>query len=155
MARVRRRLIPAFFCLANSVLLRFFLVYQLDAQQRDRAVAGITRALEQGELASRIGPTFSLAETAAAHEAVEHGTIGNVIVTIKQTYERCDSGRMLGRTHRTEAPGCEPFRLGHDSRALAPLAGLGRRSKRNEMALIFPMSLKNSRSSPTPPVPRG
>ena len=72
--------IPAFFCLTNSVSLRFFLVYQLDAEQRARAVAGITRALEQGALTSRVGPTFPLAETAAAHEAVEQGTIGNVII---------------------------------------------------------------------------
>jgi NADPH2:quinone reductase len=74
--------IPAFFCLSNSVLLQFFLVYQLDEQQRDRAVAGITRALQEGKVVSRIGPTFSLAETAAAHEAVEHGTIGNVVVRV-------------------------------------------------------------------------
>ena len=75
-------IVPASFCLLNSVLLRFFLVYQLDADQRARAVTGITRALEQGALTSRIGPTFSLAETAAAHEAVEQGTIGNVIVKL-------------------------------------------------------------------------
>lgn len=74
--------IPAFACLVNSVTLRFFLIYQLDAEQRDRAIAGVTRALEQGWLVSRVGPTFPLAETAAAHEAVEQGTIGNVIVTI-------------------------------------------------------------------------
>ncbi len=74
--------IPSFFCLSNSVLLQFFLVYQLDAQQRDRAVAGITRALEARKLHNRVGPTFPLAETAAAHEAVERGTIGNVIVTV-------------------------------------------------------------------------
>ncbi len=74
--------IPSFFCLQNSVLLQFFLVYQLDAQQRDRAVTGINRALEQGKLKNRVGPTFPLAETAAAHEAVERGTIGNVIVKI-------------------------------------------------------------------------
>ena len=74
--------IPSFFCLQNSVLLQFFLVYQLDAQERDRAVTGINRALEQGMLKNRIGPTFPLAETAAAHEAVERGTIGNVIVKI-------------------------------------------------------------------------
>jgi len=74
--------IPAFFCLSNSVLLQFFLVCQLDEQQRDRAVAGITRALQEGKVVSRIGPTFSLAETAAAHEAVEHGTIGNVVVRV-------------------------------------------------------------------------
>jgi NADPH2:quinone reductase len=74
--------VPAFFCLTNSVSLQFFLVYQLDPLQRDRAATGITRALEQGKIASRIGPVFSLAETAAAHEAVEQGTIGNVIVKI-------------------------------------------------------------------------
>ena len=32
--------IPAFFCLINSVRLQFFLVYQLDAQERERAVDG-------------------------------------------------------------------------------------------------------------------
>ena len=74
--------IPSFFCLFNSVMLQFFLVYQLDARQRDRAVSGILRALEQGKLVSRIGPTFTLAESAAAHEAVEAGTVGNVIVKI-------------------------------------------------------------------------
>jgi NADPH2:quinone reductase len=72
--------IPAFFCLINSVRLQFFLVYQLDAQERERAVAGVNRALEQGKLTCRIGPTFPLTDVAAAHEAVERGTIGNVIV---------------------------------------------------------------------------
>jgi NADPH:quinone reductase len=74
--------IPAFFCLTNSVSLQFFLVYELDSYQRDRAVKDITRALEQGKITGRIGPTFSLAEVAAAHEAVESGTIGNVVVKI-------------------------------------------------------------------------
>lgn len=72
--------VPAFFCLTNSVLLQFFLVYQLDPLERDRAATGINEALKQGKVTGRIGPTFSLEETAAAHEAVEHGTIGNVIV---------------------------------------------------------------------------
>lgn len=74
--------IPAFACLVNSVTLSFFLIYQLDTEQRECAIAGVIGALEQGWLVSRIGPTFPLAEAAAAHEAVEHGTIGNVIVTI-------------------------------------------------------------------------
>jgi len=74
--------IPAFFCLSNSVLLQFFLVYQLEAAERERAVAGITQALQAGKLVNRIGPTFPLADIAAAHEAVERGTIGNVIVTV-------------------------------------------------------------------------
>ena len=72
--------IPSFFCLQNSITLQYLLVYQLDAQERDRAIAGINRVLEQGQLKNRVGSTFPLAETAAAHEAVERGTIGNVIV---------------------------------------------------------------------------
>ena len=47
-----------------------------------RAIAAITRMLEQGKLINRIGPVFPLAETAAAHEAVERGSIGNVIVRV-------------------------------------------------------------------------
>jgi NADPH:quinone reductase len=74
--------IPSFFCLSNSILLQFFLVYQLDAAERDRAVAGITQALEAGKLVNRVGPTFPLADIAAAHEAVERGTIGNVVVKV-------------------------------------------------------------------------
>jgi NADPH2:quinone reductase len=74
--------IPSFFCLSNSILLQFFLVYQLDAAERERAVAGITQALEAGKLVNRVGPAFQLADIAAAHEAVERGTIGNVVVKV-------------------------------------------------------------------------
>ncbi|MET0279059.1 MAG: NADPH:quinone reductase [Pseudorhodoplanes sp.] len=75
--------IPAMFCLQNAVRLQFFLVYQLETDERARAIAAITRMLEQGKLINRVGPVFPFAETAAAHEAVERGTIGNVIVKIR------------------------------------------------------------------------
>ena len=80
--------LPAFFCLTQSIRVQFFLVYELDTSERERAVSAISRALEQsslsiGKLINRVAtPTYALADTAAAHEAVEHGTIGNVIVTI-------------------------------------------------------------------------
>ena len=75
--------LPAAFCLVNSIRLQFFLVYELDTSERERAVSAINRALEQGKLINRVAqPTFALAEIAAAHEAVERGTIGNVVVTI-------------------------------------------------------------------------
>lgn len=74
--------IPAFACLVNSIQLNFFLIYQLDAEQRERAVTGVSRALAQRQIVARIGATFPLREAAAAHEAVEQGTIGNVIVEI-------------------------------------------------------------------------
>ena len=75
--------LPAYFCLTQSIRLQFFLVYELDANERARAIAGINAALEQGALINRVAqPTYPLADIAAAHEAVERGTIGNVIVTI-------------------------------------------------------------------------
>lgn len=75
--------LPAFFCLTQSIRLQFFLVYELDTAERERAVSAINRALSEGRLINRVAqPTYSLADTAAAHEAVERGTIGNVIITI-------------------------------------------------------------------------
>ncbi|MGA8822965.1 MAG: NADPH:quinone reductase [Pseudolabrys sp.] len=75
--------LPAAFCLVNSIRLQFFLVYELDAAERERALAAINSALKTGSLLNRIlQPTYSLADTIAAHEAVERGTIGNVIVTL-------------------------------------------------------------------------
>jgi NADPH2:quinone reductase len=75
--------IPSAFCLTQSIRLQFMLVYELDTRERERALTGITRALEQGKLVNRIAqPTYKLADIVAAHEAVERGTIGNVIVTI-------------------------------------------------------------------------
>jgi NADPH2:quinone reductase len=75
--------LPASFCLVNSIRLQFFLVYELDELERSLAVAAINRALEQGKLINRVAqPTYRLADIVAAHEAVEKGTIGNVIVTM-------------------------------------------------------------------------
>lgn len=74
--------LPSAFCLVNSVRLQFFLVYELDANERERAIVGINEALESEALVNRIAqPIFSLAEAVAAHEAVERRTIGNVVVT--------------------------------------------------------------------------
>jgi NADPH:quinone reductase len=74
--------LPAAFCLVNSITLRFFLVYELDAAERAQAVTAVNDALKAGALINRVTqPTFALKDAVAAHEAVERGTIGNVIVT--------------------------------------------------------------------------
>lgn len=74
--------LPALFCLTQSIRIQFFLVYTLEAAERARTIDTITRALEAGALINRIAPpTYPLSDIAAAHEAVERGTIGNVIVT--------------------------------------------------------------------------
>lgn len=75
--------LPSLFCLTQSIGIHFFLVYELDTGDRERAVTGISRALAHGTLINRVArPTWPLADIAAAHEAVERGTIGNVIVAI-------------------------------------------------------------------------
>ena len=75
--------LPASFCLVNTIRLQFFIVYELDSGEREHAVNAITDALDEGRLINRVAkPTFVLADIADAHEAVERGTIGNVIVTL-------------------------------------------------------------------------
>jgi NADPH2:quinone reductase len=75
--------LPSLFCLTQSIGIRFFLVYELDARERERAVTAINRAISAGGLINRVAqPSYPLADIAAAHEAVERGTIGNVIITI-------------------------------------------------------------------------
>jgi NADPH2:quinone reductase len=73
--------IPAAFCLVNSIKMQFFLVYELDATERERAIATIDSALKQGVLLNRVAhPTYKLEDIAAAHEAVERGSLGNVLM---------------------------------------------------------------------------
>jgi NADPH2:quinone reductase len=73
--------LPAAFCLTNSIDVQFFLVYELDAAERAAALAGIAKALPR--LKHRIAePAFALDDLAAAHEAVERGALGNVVVRI-------------------------------------------------------------------------
>ena len=75
--------LPAAFCLINSILLQFFLVYELDAKQREHALATIDNALKQGALLNRIAERkFRLDEIVAAHEAVERGSLGNVLLVM-------------------------------------------------------------------------
>ncbi|MGI8527419.1 MAG: NADPH:quinone reductase [Pseudolabrys sp.] len=74
--------VPGFFMLVNSIRMQFLLVYELDQAERERTVGAISHALEQRRLKHNVGQTFPLAEIAAAHEAVEAGAIGNVIVTL-------------------------------------------------------------------------
>jgi NADPH2:quinone reductase len=75
--------IPASFCLANNVTLRFMLVYELTADERARAVADITRMLEANTLIHNVARTFPLAEIVAAHETVEQGrAAGNVVLQV-------------------------------------------------------------------------
>jgi NADPH:quinone reductase len=75
--------VPFQFLLQNSIALKFFLVYLMPAELRERATADITRMLERGELIHNVAQTFDLGDLAAAHEAVEAGkAMGNIVVRI-------------------------------------------------------------------------
>ncbi len=68
---------------ANAIGIQFFLVFELDAAERARAVSGIGAALAQGKPINRVDPrTFGLDDAAAAHEAVEQGASAKVVVTL-------------------------------------------------------------------------
>ncbi|HEX6712749.1 MAG TPA: NADPH:quinone reductase [Thermoleophilaceae bacterium] len=65
-----------------NIVLRFVLVYTMPREAIEQSIADITRALEDGALTEPPLHRFSLAETAAAHDAVEAGAIGKVLIEI-------------------------------------------------------------------------
>lgn len=65
-----------------SLKLQFFLVYDLLPPDRDAALAELDGLLRSGGLQHTIGQRFALAQIAAAHEAVEAGAMGNVVLTL-------------------------------------------------------------------------
>ena len=76
-------MIPFQFLLQNSIELRFFLVYELSKDERERATRDITEMLGRGELLHNVAQTFALGDIAAAHEAVESGkATGNIVVRV-------------------------------------------------------------------------
>jgi NADPH2:quinone reductase len=73
---------PFFPLIVKNLQLKFFIVYHLTADDRDRATATLMRMLERDDLTHQIAARFSLDDIASAHERVESGTaIGNVVVT--------------------------------------------------------------------------
>jgi NADPH2:quinone reductase len=74
---------PGSFCLVNNITVKFLLVYELTADERARAVAGITRMLDANTLIHNVARTFPLGEIVAAHESVEQGKVaGNVVMQV-------------------------------------------------------------------------
>jgi NADPH2:quinone reductase len=76
-------MLPFYPLMFQHATLHLMLVYRLSAAQRTRAIEHIQRALREGCLRHAVGARFSLDDTAAAHRAVESGTlIGNAIVEL-------------------------------------------------------------------------
>lgn len=69
--------------LFRSITLRFFLVYELTAAERGKAITDLNSLLAQKALRHTIAAHYPLHDIAAAHEAVEQGRFtGNVVLDI-------------------------------------------------------------------------
>jgi NADPH:quinone reductase len=74
--------LPVRRCMNANVTLRFILLYGIPAVAADEAVAEISRALRAGALTELPVTRFGLDQVAAAHDAVEAGAVGKVLVEI-------------------------------------------------------------------------
>jgi NADPH2:quinone reductase len=72
--------LPVRACMAANIVLRFLLLYTLPAAAVDQAITDITAALRAGALTELPVHRFPLEEAVAAHEAVEHGIGGKVLL---------------------------------------------------------------------------
>lgn len=68
--------------LFRGLTLRFFVVYELQAAARYAAIAELGVLLQQGRLKTKIAARYPLEQIVAAHEAVEQGAFGNVVLEI-------------------------------------------------------------------------
>jgi NADPH:quinone reductase len=74
--------LPVRRCMTANVTIRFILVYGIPADAADQAIADISRAVAAGALTELPVTRFSLDQVAAAHDAVEAGAVGKVLVEI-------------------------------------------------------------------------
>jgi len=75
--------LPGHWLMANSITLRFFLIYELSAADRTASINDMTELLEGGRLIHTVARRIPLEAIAEAHEIVERGeVIGNVVMDI-------------------------------------------------------------------------
>jgi NADPH2:quinone reductase len=67
---------------ASNVTVRFVLVYDMPEAAKQAAIEEITRLLEAGKLRHLAGPHFPLESVRQAHQAVEGGAIGKVVLDV-------------------------------------------------------------------------
>src|SRR3954449_12337054 len=72
--------IPVRALMTPNLTLRFVLVYTIAPDALDAAVAGVSKAVGQGALSTLPLHRFPLADAAAAHDAVEGGAVGKVLI---------------------------------------------------------------------------
>jgi NADPH2:quinone reductase len=90
--------VPFVAMILKNIRLSFFIVYNLSADDRASAIAGIAALLAGGRLTHNIAQKLPLERIAEAHDLVERGkAIGNVIVQISRSTTQSNSTRGLLR----------------------------------------------------------
>ena len=79
-ADVAEATVPVRALMTPNLTLRFVLVYTLSPADLRAAVDGVSEALAVGALTTLPVHRFVLEQTAAAHDAVEGGAIGKVLI---------------------------------------------------------------------------
>lgn len=74
--------LPVRRCMTANVTIRFILLYGIPAAAADQAVADISRAVAAGALTELPVTRFPLARVAEAHDAVEAGAVGKMLLEI-------------------------------------------------------------------------
>jgi NADPH:quinone reductase len=69
---------------ASNITVRFVLVYDMPEAAKEAAVHEITQLLEGGKLRHLLGPRFPLEAARQAHQAVEGGAIGKVVLEVAE-----------------------------------------------------------------------
>lgn len=72
--------LPFYELMYRCLVMRLVIVFQLPTELINQGVADISNWLATEKLTHHLGPQFSLAETVKAHEAVENGAVGKVLV---------------------------------------------------------------------------
>jgi NADPH:quinone reductase len=67
----------------NSMTLKFFLVYDLTAEDRQHGLRYLTQLLQDNALVHAVAAQYPLQDIVKAHQAVESGQVmGNVVITL-------------------------------------------------------------------------
>ena len=74
--------LPVRRCMSANLTLRFILLYGIPAEAADQAVADIRQAVQAGALTELPVTRFALDQVHAAHDAVEAGAVGKVVIDI-------------------------------------------------------------------------
>ena len=81
-ADAKRPELPVRDLMVRNLVLRFMLLYTVPADAMAHAVADVNAAVAAGTLTPLPAHRFGLADTAAAHDAVEAGAVGKVLIDI-------------------------------------------------------------------------